>query len=58
MGVRVDESGAYHLAGGVDLTIAGLIDHADSGDPSVFDGDVGLPSRRSGAVDDLSAAND
>ena len=60
VGVDVDEAGADHAPGGVDVADRGDVgaERPDGGDPAAGDGDVTGPSGASGAVDDAGIADD
>ncbi len=51
MGVRVDKAGGDDEAGGIERLCRAGADPADLGNPAVLDRDIGLASRRTGAVD-------
>ena len=57
VGVDVDEAGCHQTAPGIDFTMAFAFDHADFGDASIVDGDIGLLARCAAAVDDGAAAD-
>ena len=58
VGVPVDEAGRDHVAVGVDVGGAALLDATDRGDAAVDDADVGAVRREAGAVDDGPVADD
>ncbi len=51
MRVRVDKTGRDDAIGRIDDLRRAVADPADFGDFSVFNGDIGLAARRSGAID-------
>ena len=57
VGMDVDEAGSHQTAPCIDLAMALAFDHADFGDASVVDGDIGLLTRRAAAVDNGAAAD-
>ena len=57
VGMDVDEAGGHQTAPCIDFAMAFALDHADFGDASVVDGDIGLLTRRAAAVDDGAAAD-